>query len=367
MADDSLLMRVRAALQSIDDPQSGRNVIASGAISGLSADAGGAVRFALETGALDEKAALTLLEAAKKAVRAVGGVAEVSAVATRHTAGARPPSGSGPASAHDNPMGLAGKEAPPATEDILPGVKNVIAVASGKGGVGKSTLAANLAVAFAQGGLRTGLMDADIYGPSAPTLFGLSEKPQMRDGLIVPIEAHGVAVMSIGLLVNADQALAWRGPMVMGAVRQLMNDVAWGALDVLVIDTPPGTGDVHLSLAQTKRLTGAVIVSTPQEMALADVRRGVELFRKVTVPILGVIENMAWLDQPGGERLHLFGEGGAQEAARALDAPFLGALPLYPDLRQASDAGAPVTATKEGPAAEAINALARKIMERMAG
>ena len=245
---------------------------------------------------------------------------------------------------------------------MLAGVKNVIAVASGKGGVGKSTIAANLAVAFAARGLRTGLLDADIYGPSLPVLFGLSGRPDIVDGKIIPVGKFGVRSMSIGLLVEERQALAWRGPMVMGAVRQLISDVDWGDLDILVIDTPPGTGDAHLTLAQSKLLTGAVIVSTPQEMALADVRRGVELFRKVNVPIIGIVENMAWLEDAGGARNYLFGKGGAERAAADLEAPFLGALPLYPDLRVASDEGVPLAARDpNGTVAAAFRALASKI------
>ncbi|MEZ5893388.1 MAG: Mrp/NBP35 family ATP-binding protein [Parvularculaceae bacterium] len=244
--------------------------------------------------------------------------------------------------------------------ETLAGVKAVIAVASGKGGVGKSTIAANLAVALARKGLKVGLLDADIYGPSLPTLFGVSQKPTMQDGKIVPLEAYGVRLMSIGLMIDPEQAVAWRGPMVMGAVRQLMGDVDWGDLDILLIDTPPGTGDTHLSLIQSKKLSGAVIVSTPQEMALADMRRGVHLFRQTNTPLVGVIENMAWLELPSGARQYLFGEGGAEAAAKTLGAPFLGAVPLYPDLREASDAGYPLAA-RDHPAAAVFADLAAKI------
>ena len=341
MTNEPLIMAVREALKAVIDPETGRNIVAAGRISGLGVD-NGVARFTLDAGDNDRETAMALLEKAKAATAGVAGVERVGAVVTAH--GAAPPPSS-PASGHDNPMGLQKRGNPKPDAPILPGVKNVIAIASGKGGVGKSTVAANLAVAFTQAGYKTGLLDADIYGPSLPTLFGLADKPAMRDGKIVPAEKFGVKAMSIGLLVDADQALAWRGPMVMGAIRQLLNDVDWGDLDVMLIDTPPGTGDAHLSLAQTKRLTGAVIVSTPQEMALADVRRGVALFRKVDVPILGVIENMAWLQSGSGERTYLFGEGGARQAAEALEAPFLGALPIYPDLREASDAGKPITAS----------------------
>ena len=354
MTDASLLMKVRAALKAVPAPKGG-DLIAAGAIEGLTVGADGAVRFALNADRAG--GGPEVLEAARAAAAATSGVTRVSAVATAHRSPA-----AGKAPGHDNPLRLARQSRIEAAADQLAGVRNVIAIVSGKGGVGKSTLAANLAVAFARAGLKTGLLDADIYGPSLPTLFGLAGKPAMREGKIVPVEKFGVRAMSIGLLVDEAKALAWRGPMVMGAVRQLIGDVDWGALDVLVIDTPPGTGDAHLTLAQSKRLTGAVIVSTPQEMALADVRRGAALFRQVGVPILGVVENMAWLDDGAGGRQYLFGEGGAQKAAADLGAPFLGALPIYPDLRVASDAGAPLAA--RDPAAQAVaafDALAARI------
>ena len=351
---EPLLIRVRNALSAVKRPD-GRDIVTSGAVQALSADADGRVRFALEVAAGEQSAANALLATAKDAAAGVDGVADVSAVATAHSAAKPQQRGGG---GHDNPFGL--KRAPQAQEDALGDVGTIIAVASGKGGVGKSTVAANLAVAFARAGKKTGFLDGDIYGPSAPTLFGVHGKAAMEDGKIQPVSAHGVSVMSIGFLVDPEQALAWRGPMVTGALKQLMRDVAWGPLDVLIIDTPPGTGDAHLSLIQSKRLSGAVIVSTPQEMALADVRRGVELFRKTNIPIIGVVENMAWLETTPGERTYLFGEGGAEKAAAALSAPFLGALPLYPDLRIASDDGRPL-AGADHPAADDFKNLAAKI------
>lgn len=355
MNDANLLMRVRAALKGVPAPKGG-DLITTGAIEGLSAGADGVVRFTLNTDRSGGGA--DLLDAARSAAATIPGVRRVSAVATAHRE--KPPPS--PPPSHDNPLRLAKQSRIEAAGETLAGVRNVIAIASGKGGVGKSTVAANLAVAFARAGLKTGLLDADIYGPSLPTLFALTGRPAMRDGKIVPVEKFGVAAMSIGLLVDADKALAWRGPMVMGAVRQLIGDVDWGTLDVLVIDTPPGTGDAHLTLAQSKRLTGAVIVSTPQEMALADVRRGVELFRTVRVPIIGVVENMAWLDDGAGARNYLFGRGGAEKAARDLGVPFLAALPLYPDLRAASDEGEPIAArAPASAAAKAFDDLAGKI------
>ncbi|WP_411816110.1 P-loop NTPase [Hyphococcus sp. DH-69] len=356
-----LIMRVRAALETINDPASGRNLIAAGAIRGLAADDDGRVRFTLELAGADRQASEALLEAAKAAAGSVDGVSSVSAVATAHQAQSpQTQKPTTPAGAHANPFGLKGKPKIEAAGETLTGVKSVIAVASGKGGVGKSTVAANLAVALAATGKRVGILDADIYGPSLPTLFGLKDKPTMREGKIVPHEAYGVKAMSIGWLVDQEKAVAWRGPMVMGAVRQLMTDVDWGELDILLIDTPPGTGDTHLSLIQSKRLSGAVIVSTPQEMALADMRRGVALFRQTKTPVLGIIENMAWLEMPDGSRQYIFGEGGARKAANALEAPFLGSIPLYPELRQASDEGMPLAA-REHPASDSFKELAEKI------
>lgn len=355
---DSLILRVRAALSAIRDPASGRNIVSAGAVGGLSADDSGRVRFTLEVPDRDRQAAEGLLKAAEDAARSVPGVTSVSAVATAHSAGQakQKPSGGG----HDNPFGLKQKPRIETAGEALSGVKSMVAIASGKGGVGKSTVAANLAVSLAARGLKVGLLDADIYGPSLPTLFGIDGKPQMRDNKIVPFEAFGVKLMSIGFLLDPDQAVAWRGPMVMGALRQLMSDVDWGELDILFVDTPPGTGDAHISLIQSKKLSGAVIVSTPQEMALADVRRGVHLFRQTETPLIGVIENMAWLEGPDGAKQFLFGEGGAERAAKELGAPFMGAIPLFPDLRQASDDGRPVAATDHA-AAKTFHELAEDI------
>ncbi|GJL92529.1 Mrp/NBP35 family ATP-binding protein [Hyphococcus sp.] len=363
---DSLLLRVRAALSAIKDPASGRNIIASGAVRGLAADDSGRIRFTMEIPGAERQAVENLLEGAKQAASAVEGVSAVSAVATAHGPGKTQParhSQANTASAHENPFGLKAKPRIEAAAETLGGVKAVIAVASGKGGVGKSTVCANLAVALAARGLKVGLLDADVYGPSLPTLFGISGRPKMAGSKIVPFESFGVRLMSIGFLVDPEEAVAWRGPMVMGAVRQLMSDVDWGELDILLIDTPPGTGDTHLSLIQSKKLTGAVIVSTPQEMALADMRRGVKLFRQTETPVIGVVENMAWLETENGDRQYIFGEGGARKAAAALDAPFLESIPLFPDLRQASDEGRPLAAAKDHPSAEIFTALADKISD----
>lgn len=234
----------------------------------------------------------------------------------------------------------------PAKATVLPGVSHVIAVASGKGGVGKSTTAVNLALGLSALGLRIGILDADIHGPSLPTLLGLYGRPRVGSGRkLLPMEAYGLRAMSMGLLVDPETAMVWRGPMVMSAITQMIADVDWGALDVLVVDMPPGTGDAQLAIAQGTPLAGAVIVSTPQDLALIDARRGIQMFRKVDVPILGVIENMAHFLCPDcGGRHDIFGSGGAEAEAARLGVPYLGAVPLTMALRRASDAGRPVVA-----------------------
>jgi ATP-binding protein involved in chromosome partitioning len=263
-------------------------------------------------------------------------------------------------------------KAPPAPAPavaLLPGVKSVIAVASGKGGVGKSTVAVNLAVVLAQSGLRVGLMDADIYGPSLPRMLGLTAKPEVRDGKMIPLEAWGLRCMSIGFLVSEDTAMVWRGPMVMGAINQLLAQVEWGELDVLAIDMPPGTGDTQLTLAQKANLAGAVIVSTPQDIALIDARRGVKMFEQVRVPVLGIVENMSYFACPHcGERSDIFGHGGARAEAGRIGAPFLGEVPLLLEIRETGDAGTPVcAAAPASEAALAFQAIGVKVIDALAG
>ena len=252
--------------------------------------------------------------------------------------------------------------APPA-DVLLPEVKAVIAVASGKGGVGKSTVAVNLAVALAQSGLQVGLLDADVYGPSLPRMLGLNRKPQVKDGKMLPLEAWGLRCMSIGFLVEEETAMVWRGPMVTGALNQMLSQVAWGALDVLVIDMPPGTGDVQLTLAQRAKLAGAVVVSTPQDIALIDARRGVKMFEQVRVPVLGIVENMSYFCCPNCQhRSDIFGHGGAAAEAARIGVPFLGEVPLLLEIRATGDAGTPVTASApESDAARAFTGIAARL------
>lgn len=259
---------------------------------------------------------------------------------------------------------------PPAKPPVpdMPGVGGIIAVASGKGGVGKSTVAVNLAVALAQTGRRVGLLDADIYGPSLPRMLGLNARPEVKDNLMQPLHAWGVACMSIGLLVAEETAMIWRGPMVSGALNQLLNQVAWGELDVLVVDMPPGTGDAQLSLAQKVRMRGALIVSTPQDIALIDARRGVKMFGQVGVPVLGIVENMSYFCCPNcGHRSEIFGHGGAAAEAARIGVPLLGQVPLLPVIRESGDAGTPVTAREpESEAAGAFKAVAAALLDKIA-
>jgi ATP-binding protein involved in chromosome partitioning len=249
----------------------------------------------------------------------------------------------------------------------LPEVKAIVAVASGKGGVGKSTVAVNLAVSLARQGHKVGLLDADIYGPSLPRMLGVHRKPEVRNEKMIPLEAWGLTCMSIGFLVDEETPMIWRGPMVMGALEQMMGQVSWGALDVLVVDMPPGTGDAQLTMAQRVSLTGAVIVSTPQDIALLDARRGVKMFEKTRVPVLGLVENMSFFCCPNcGHRTDIFGHGGARAEAASLGIEFLGEIPLLLDIRTASDAGTPIAAAApDSEAAKAYGALARRVWDKV--
>jgi ATP-binding protein involved in chromosome partitioning len=347
---------ISRALDAIKDPLSGKGLVASGRIGNLLVSADGSVLFAIEAPAGAAERFGPVRAAAEAAARSVEGVGKATAVLTAH---AEAPPAKPPPNA-------------PSRAEGVPHVRTVIAVASAKGGVGKSTVAVNLACAFSALGHRTGLLDVDVYGPSLPTLLGVAgQKPRVgADKRLIPIEAHGLKAMSIGFVVDPEQPIVWRGAMATSAVRQMIDEVAWGdataPLDVLVIDMPPGTGDVQLTIAQRLPLDGAVIVSTPQEMALADVRRGIAMFEKTHIPVAGVIENMAWLDTPQG-RLHLFGEGGARRTAEAVGAPFLGELPIEVTLRESADAGAPfVRAHPEHPLTQRFRAIAEEVLANAA-
>ncbi len=317
---------------------------------------GATIRFVIEAATPDEARALTPAEGqAKAALAALPGVAQVSIVMTAHGPAAKAPPPSLKIGGHPTPQQGGPQK--------VSGVARIIAIASGKGGVGKSTVSSNLAVALARQGRRVGLLDADIHGPSQAKMMGVNRRPASPDGKIIePLEAHGVRFISMGLMLKEDEAVIWRGPMLMGALQQLLGQVNWGTLDVLIVDLPPGTGDVQLTLCQRTQLTGAIIVSTPQDVALLDARKALDMFHKLKTPVLGLIENMSTFVCPNcGHESHIFGHGGVAAEAARLDLPFLGELPLALEVRQAGDAGTPVAAG-DGPNAEAYARLAHRLI-----
>jgi ATP-binding protein involved in chromosome partitioning len=334
----------------------------------------GKVFFSINVDAAEARAWETVRAQAETAVRAIPGVttAMIALTAERKPAAAPPPphrhaGGVPPASAHRPPQG---GPSPMARQAEIPGIAAVIAVASGKGGVGKSTTALNLALGLRDLGLRVGLLDADIYGPSVPRLTGIRQKPALNDDKkMIPIVRFGLAIMSIGFLVEEDTAMIWRGPMVMSAITQMLRDVVWGRLDVLVVDMPPGTGDAQLTLAQNVPLKGAIIISTPQDLSLIDARRGLAMFKKVNVPVLGIVENMSYFQCPNcGTRSDIFGHGGARLEAEKLGVPFLGEVPLHMSIRATSDAGTPVVDSEpDGPHAAVYRAIGQKVREQLQG
>jgi ATP-binding protein involved in chromosome partitioning len=334
----------------------------------------GKVFFSINVDAAEARAWETVRAQAETAVRAIPGVttAMIALTAERRPAAAPPPphrhaGGVPPASAHRPPQG---GPSPMARQAEIPGIAAVIAVASGKGGVGKSTTALNLALGLRDLGLRVGLLDADIYGPSVPRLTGIRQKPALNDDKkMIPIVRFGLAIMSIGFLVEEDTAMIWRGPMVMSAITQMLRDVVWGRLDVLVVDMPPGTGDAQLTLAQNVPLKGAIIISTPQDLSLIDARRGLAMFKKVNVPVLGIVENMSYFQCPNcGTRSDIFGHGGARLEAEKLGVPFLGEVPLHMSIRATSDAGTPVVDSEpDGPHAAVYRAIGQKVREQLQG
>ncbi|HTY68045.1 MAG TPA: iron-sulfur cluster carrier protein ApbC [Alphaproteobacteria bacterium] len=335
------------ALRAVKDPERGQDIVTLNMVSGLTVKEGH-VAFAIEVDPKRGPHLEPLRQAAEKAVDAVPGILSVSAVLT-----AQKP---------------AAPAAPKSGKQLIPGVRTIIAVASGKGGVGKSTTAVNLALALAAKGLKIGILDADIYGPSQPRMMGISGKPRSPDGkTIEPLVNYGVKVMSMGFLVPEDTPMIWRGPMVMGALEQMLRDVSWGELDAMVIDLPPGTGDAQLTISQRVPVTGAVIVSTPQDIALLDARKGLNMFRKVEVPVLGIIENMSYhVCSNCGHVEHIFDHGGARREADRLGTEFLGELPLHIAIRETSDGGHPIVVSQpESEHAKAYRRIADRVWQKV--
>jgi len=358
------------ALRTVKVPDSDSDIVSRDMVQGLIVKDGN-VGFSIEVDPKRGPHLEPMRRAAEKAVEALPGVLSVTAVLTAHQsspAGGRQP-GSGSHAAPPPPQsshGPAHDGAP--TPALVPGVRAIIAVASGKGGVGKSTTAANLGLALAANGLRVGVLDADIYGPSMPRMLGISGRPHSADGkTLQPMEKYGVKVMSMGFLVAEETPMIWRGPMVMSALEQMLRDVDWGELDILVVDMPPGTGDAQLTMAQRVPLAGAVIVSTPQDIALLDARKGLNMFRKVDVPVLGIIENMSYFLCPHcGERSEIFAHGGARKEAERLGADFLGEIPLDIAIRETSDTGHPIVVSDpEASHSKVYREIARRIWERI--
>ncbi|WP_424931473.1 Mrp/NBP35 family ATP-binding protein [Amaricoccus macauensis] len=347
---------VISALRNVIVPGRGENLIEADMVRALSIE-DGTVRFVIEVDPADGERLEPMRAEAETRVASLEGVEKAVVILTAH--GPKPQPKEPPSlkvGRHPTP------QAGPAT---VPGIRNIILVGSGKGGVGKSTVAANLAIALARQGKKVGLLDADIYGPSQPRMMGVSGRPASPDGqTILPLEGHGITMMSIGLMVAEGEAVVWRGPMLMGALQQMMGQVAWGELDVLVVDLPPGTGDVQLTLSQKYQLTGAILVSTPQDVALLDARKALDMFRKTKVPILGLVENMSsYICPKCGHEAHIFGHGGMRADAEANGLPFLGEVPLDLSIRLAGDAGKPVVVSHpESREAEAFLKMAKALI-----
>jgi ATP-binding protein involved in chromosome partitioning len=356
---EALEARVMAALAGIRNPRLENDLLSAGMIRDLAVTEQGGVAF---TFLLAPEDPATLVRQARAAVQAVEGVRrdEIRINVTNP---------SGPARTTHQPPAPATPPAAAPSGPEQPNLGRILAISSGKGGVGKSTVAVNVAVALAQAGARVGLMDADIYGPNVPRMFGVFEKPPVIQGRIQPLEAHGVRLMSLGFLVERDAPAIWRGPIIMKIVTQFLRDVEWGELDYLIVDLPPGTGDAQLSLVQATQVAGAVIVTTPQEVAVGDALRGAKMFERVQVPVIGVVENMSGFTDPEtGRRFELFSSGGGQRLAEELGVPLLGTVPLQPRLAEQADNGQPVLlASPDSPAAESLRRIAAELRRKTAG
>ncbi len=357
---ESLQARVTAALAGIQNPRLENDLLSAGMIRDLNVTDDGQVSF---TFLLAPEDPATLVRLARSTVAGIEGVRKDEIkISVQNPAG--------PARTTHGPPPEGAARVPPAPQPVdQPNLGKIIAISSGKGGVGKSTVAANLAVALAQSGLQVGVMDADIYGPNIPRMFGVFDRPPVFGGKIQPLQAHGVKLMSLGFLVERDAPAIWRGPIIMKIVNQFLRDVEWGRLDYFIVDLPPGTGDAQLSLVQATHVSGAVIVTTPQEMAVGDALRGAKMFERVGVPVLGVVENMSGFTDPEtGRRFELFSSGGGQRLAEEIAAPLLGSVPLQPQLAVLADQGQPILiAQPDSPAAVSLRAVAESLQQKTAG
>jgi len=363
---EALTARIDRALASVVNHRTGRNVLDGEQVRDIATSTDGRVQLTLLLGAGDDP---TLARDIRHAVAAIDGVQDVRVnVADANSASGAGPEGGRAGGAARNPLPVmqppqsAQRAVPAPTPQAFPTLGRIIAVSSGKGGVGKSTVTVNLAVSLAKRGRHVGLMDADIYGPDIPRMMGVSAAPPVENEKIVPLEAHGVKLMSLGFLVERDQPAIWRGPIVMKVINQFLRDVRWGRLDYLLVDMPPGTGDAQLSLVQAAHLAGAIIVTTPQDVAVGDALRGAKMFERVGVPVLGVVENMSWFDAPDGSRLPIFGSGGGARLALELGVRLLGEVPLHQPVREGGDSGTPiVVGDPSSGAARALTAIAEAL------
>ncbi|HUF28221.1 MAG TPA: Mrp/NBP35 family ATP-binding protein [Gemmatimonadaceae bacterium] len=370
---ETLQERISSALSHVRNARTGTDVLAGEMVRDIATTTTGKVRMTLLLAPNDDA---TLVREVRRAVEAIDGVTDVRvdvrdasqgapAAASRPAAGAPPSRGRSLPVMGAQPPQSAQARHPAPTPSAFPQLGRIIAISSGKGGVGKSTIAANLAVALAKMGARVGLMDADIYGPNLPRMMGVNEPPPVVDEKIQPLEAHGVKIMSLGFIIERDQPAIWRGPIVMKIIGQFIRDVQWGQLDYFLVDMPPGTGDAQLSLVQTAQVHGALVVTTPQQVAVGDALRGVKMFQRVGVPVLGIIENMSWLEcLHCGKPTPIFGSGGGEQLASEVELPLLGQIPLYPPVQVGGDAGVPiVVAEPDSSAARALTDMAGRVAE----
>jgi ATP-binding protein involved in chromosome partitioning len=358
--------RIAEALSRVRNPRTGADVLSTDAVRDIATTTDGKVRLTLMLATGDDPA---LARSVRQAVESVDGVSQVTVdVADAGAADAKRKAAASralPVMEAQRPAQQQRVSAP--TPVSYPNLGRIIAISSGKGGVGKSTVSVNLAVALAQSGMRVGLMDADIYGPNIPLMMGVNEPPMVLNEKIVPLEAHGVKLISLGFLIDRDQPAIWRGPIIMKIITQFLRDVAWGTLDYFIVDLPPGTGDAQLTLVQATNVTGAIIVTTPQEVAIGDALRGAKMFERVNVPVVGVVENMSWFECPHcGKPSPIFGEGGGERLANELGLPLLGQIPLYTRVREGGDSGRPiVVADAQSSAARALASIAERVSKQV--